>query len=501
MAFSDIFNFWKKEKEDKHERKADQETVVVKDDGSINISGLRSFLEFQYDNEFKAYTQQVETYRKISELSDVDEAVVEICNEAINFEDEDLNPIELSLEKTDFSENIKEQIVEEFEHVLDLMSFSIEGFEQFKEWYVDGAAVYHKIIDPNNTKKGLIGIRKLDTAKTRKIRNIDKDSGGKIKDVDEYFLFDESAGMRKSSKYDFDNDNVIKFPKESISYVDCGLYDMKHGFPKSHIHKAIRPVNNLISVEVSSVIYRVTRSTEKRVFLIDTGNLQNKQATQYVQDLMKEYRNKVTYNQENGSFSSNAVATNVMEDIWLPRKEGNKGTEVTTLPGGQNLGEMDDVEYMLKKLYRSLNVPISRLNSDALVQIGNIGEIDREELKFSKFIKRLRKRYNALFLDLLQTQLLLKRIITDKEWRLNKSKIKFIYNQDLYISEQKEANMMQERFELADRSREMVGKYFSHDYVRRNILKQTDDDIKDQDKLIQEEEKDPKYQEKEESRF
>lgn len=496
MIFLDSFNFWKKEKEDKHITKARKESVIVPEDGSININGMHSFLNFSYDSDFKNHTQQVETYRNIAEIADVDEAINEIVNESINFEDDDISPVYITLDETTFGESTKEIIIKEFENILDLLNFNLTGYEQFREWYIDGSTCYHKIIDKNNKKQGLIGIEKLDTSKTRKIRNIERDENGKIINSEEYFLFDENAGKSKKIKNDFTGDHVIKFPIEAIAYSDSGMYHRTEGYPKSHLHKAIKPVNNLIAVEVSSVIYRVGRSSEKRVFYVDVGNLQNTAAEEYIKKLMNSYRNKISYNNETGEISSHNKITNMLEDIWLPRKNG-KNTEVDTLNSGQNLGEMDDVEYMLKKVYRSLNVPTNRLQSDSLINIGNLGEIDREELKFNKFIKRLRKRFNILFLDLLQTQILLKNIITHNEWKENKNKIKLIYNQDLYISEQKETNILEERLNLAEKAMPFIGKYVSHEYVRKNILKQTEENINQEDKLIKTEQTNPNYQEKE----
>lgn len=502
MALLDSFKFWKTEPEDKQDKVASVETVEPSNvDGSMRIRGQHTSLNFEFSVDFKSYTRQIEAYRQLAELSDVDDAITEICNEAINFEDDELQPLELGLEDTEFSDGIKEKILEEFQGILAMMDFNTSGFEQFRSYYVDASAYYHKIVNPKQTKQGIIGIRKLDSAKTRRVVQYEKDNDGKIMSENVFFIYDPLAGKRKKDFNDFDprDSSVIKFPKESISYVDSGMYSSDENFPKSHLHKAIRPANNLIHTEVSAVIYRMARSSEKRVFYIDIGRYNKTSGDSYIRQLMKSYRSSIKYD-GNGEITSAQAPASILEDIWLPTRDGDS-TKVDTLQSGGNLGEMDDVEYHLKKLYRSLNVPISRINADSIINFGNLGELDREELKFNKFIKRVRKRYNSLFLDLLQTQLLLKRIIDDKEWRLNKDKIKLIYNQDLYISEQKEAILMQDRIELAERAQPFVGKYMSHDTIRRSILKQSDDEIVEEDKKMQEELKDDRYKPEEESNF
>lgn len=495
------FPFWSKAKvEDNTESDVvtSNSLTVNDDDGSFKIDGGSFGYNVAFDWFGDNQDELILTYRTIALQPEVDYAIEDIVNEAIASEDDE-SPIEIDLSHVEnLSDAVKEKIRDEYEYIMDLLNFNQTAHYHFRNWYIDGRSFYHKIIDKQNLKKGLIGVQKIDSAKMKPIEEIQRNEDGTIKSVKDYFVFDDTKGetgnKTKQSKGQNPSTQIFKLPKESITYITSGLVDPKSKFVLSHLHKAIKPANQLRMMEDSSVVYRLARAPERRVFYVDVGSLRGTKAETYMRSLMQSQRSKVSYDLEDGKISNSKDHMTMLEDIWLPRREGGKGTEVSTLPGGNNLGEMDDVEFFLRKLYKSLNVPMSRLDSDSAVQFGRSAEITRDELKFNKFIGRLRKRFNHLFLDLLKTQVTLKKIMTAKEWDRIEHQIRFDYSHDFHINEMKEFELLQARAEVAEQIEKYVGKYISHDYMRRHIFKQTDDEIALEDKQIEKEKTDPKYE-------
>jgi len=350
-----------------------------------------------------------------------------------------------------------------------------QGHDILRRWYIDGRLYFHKIIDEKNPKAGIIELRNVDPIKIRKIREIkeDKDplTGTKmIKGVNEYYLYQNNS-MSKSSQ-------GLKISKDAITYVTSGVLDPSRKRVLSYLDKAMKTVNQLRMLEDSLVIYRLSRAPERRIFYIDVGNLPKGKAEEYLRNIMTKYRNKLVYNASTGEMQDDRKHMSMLEDFWLPRREGGRGTEITTLPGGENLGQIDDIVYFQKKLYKSLNVPVNRLEQEAQFSLGRSSEITRDELKFQKFINRLRKRFSMLFMDLLQTQLVLKGIVTEEEWQEMKQFINIDYQKDTHFSELKESELLRERLGTLREMDEYVGKYFSAEWLRKNVLMQSEEDIK-----------------------
>ena len=354
----------------------------------------------------------------------------------------------------------------------------------FRRWYVDGRIYFHKVIDPKSPRKGLTEIRYIDPRKIKKVREVTKKRDTKGKGVEmveataEWFVYNEK-GISAA------NTNAgLKISSDSITYVTSGVIDQTKNMVMGHLHKAIKPTNQLRMIEDAVVIYRIVRAPERRIFYVDVGNLPKVKAEAYLRDVMARYRNKLVYDASTGEVRDDRKHMSMLEDFWLPRREGAKGTEVSTLSGGQNLGEISDVEYFQKKLYQSLNVPMSRLDSDNGFNMGRAAEITRDELKFTKFVQRLRKRFTQVFNDVLKTQLVLKGIITIEDWTKIKEHIQYTFLKDGYFAELKNAEMLRERLSLAQEVSPYVGKYYSVEYVRKNILQQTDEDILEIDRQI-----------------
>jgi hypothetical protein len=367
---------------------------------------------------------------------------------------------------------------------LRLLNFDEKGHDIFRRWYVDGRIYFHKVIDPKSPRKGLTEIRYIDPRKIKKVREVTKKRDLKGKGVEmveataEWFVYNEK-GISAA------NTNAgLKISADSITYVTSGVIDQTKNMVMGHLHKAIKPTNQLRMIEDAVVIYRIVRAPERRIFYVDVGNLPKVKAEAYLRDVMARYRNKLVYDASTGEVRDDRKHMSMLEDFWLPRREGAKGTEVSTLSGGQNLGEISDVEYFQKKLYQSLNVPMSRLDSDNGFNMGRAAEITRDELKFTKFVQRLRKRFTQVFNDVLKTQLVLKGIITIEDWAKIKEHIQYTFLKDGYFAELKNAEMLRERLSLAQEVGPYVGKYYSVEYVRKNILQQTDEDILEIDRQI-----------------
>ena len=467
-------------------------SFVQKDsmDGSQPIVGGGYYgYSVDFDGTLRNEYELITRYREMVLQPECDSAVDDIVNETIcgNFDDV---PVEVELSNLKSSEKIKKLIREEFQEILRLLDFENRSYEIFRRWYVDGRLFYHKVIDPANPRGGLTELRYIDPRKIRKVTEYQQKRPEELRGVDlntqltrksaEYFLYNPK-GLKNSTN------QGMKIAPDSVTYCHSGIQDLNKNMTLSHLHKAIKAVNQLRMIEDSLVIYRLSRAPERRIFYIDVGNLPKNKAEQYLREVMSRYRNKLVYDANTGEIKDDKKFMSMLEDFWLPRREGGRGTEISTLPGGQNLGEITDIEYFKKKLFKSLNVPISRIEGDGGFNLGRSSEILRDELKFSKFVGRLRKRFSNLFLDMLRTQCLLKNICTPEDWEVMSENIQFDFLYDNHFAELKDAELMRERFSLAAEVEPYIGKYYSQDWVRRKVLRQTDLDILEQDKLIEKE--------------
>ena len=424
-------------------------------------------------------------YRDISAQPECDAAIEDIINESI-VGDHDESPVNIVMDELDISDKMKETIKFEFDSILKLLNFNQYAHDIFKKWYVDGRLPYHIIIEKGSPKKGIKELRYIDPTKLRKVKEIeekqDPKTGAKlIEKVDEFFLFQDKT-MNGAEQ-------GLKIYPDAIAYCTSGVMDPGRKRILSYLHKALKPVNQLRMMEDSLVIYRISRAPERRIFYIDVGNLPKGKAEEYLRGIMNQYRNKLVYDAKTGDIKDDRKHMSMLEDFFLPRREGGRGTEITTLPGGENLGQIDDIIYFQKKLYKSLNVPVNRLEQEAQYSLGRTTEITRDEVKFKKFIDRLRKRFSDLFMQLLKTQLLLKGIITDSDWKEWKESIVFNFIEDNYFSELKQSEMLRERFDMLSSLDEYVGKYISNEWIRKNVLRQTDDEIEEIQKQIDQETK------------
>jgi hypothetical protein len=450
---------------------------------------------------FKTEYDLIRRYREMALHPEVDSAVEDIICEAIV---SDLNdsPVEIELSNLQVSDKVKDIIRSEFQYIKEMLDFDKKAHEIFRNWYIDGRIYYHKVIDLAKPEEGIKELRYIDALKIKYVREQKKKNGENLNAVlngsavdnspekydfpgiNEYFIY--TPGSNQNNQYGSvavtsQQRDSVKIAKDAIAYCTSGLVDRNKHTVLSYLHKAIKALNQLRMIEDSLVIYRLSRAPERRIFYIDVGNLPKVKAEQYLREVMSRYRNKLTYDASTGEIRDDKKYMSMMEDFWLPRREGCRGTEITTLPGGQNLGELTDVEYFQKKLYRSLGVPESRMNIDNGFSLGRSSEILRDELKFTKFVGRMRKRFSNLFHDILRTQLILKNVITPEEWEYMSDHIQYDYLYDNHFSELKDAELMQERLGLLATADPYIGKYFSVDYVRRKILRQTDVEILEQD--------------------
>ncbi len=419
-------------------------------------------------------------YRDIAAQPECDAAIEDIINESI-VGDNDEAPVNLILDQLEISDKIKESIKNEFETVLRLLNFNSYAHDIFRKWYVDGRLPYHIIIDDKTPKSGIKELRYIDPTKLRKVKEIEETKDPKtganiISKIDEYFLFQDSNMSATSTG--------LKISPDAICYATSGMLDPSRKRILSYLHKAIKSVNQLRMMEDSLVIYRISRAPERRIFYIDVGNLPKGKAEEYIKGIMSQYRNKLVYDAKTGDIKDDRKHMSMLEDFFLPRREGGRGTEITTLPGGENLGQIDDIIYFQKKLYKSLNVPINRLEQEQQFTIGRSTEISRDEIKFKKFVDRLRKRFSDLFNQLLKTQLILKGIITAQDWNEWKTYIAYDFIKDNYFSELKEAEMLRERFEMLGTVDEYAGKYVSIEWISKTILKMDDDSMKEMEDQI-----------------
>ena len=389
--------------------------------------------------------------------------------------------VSVVLDNLQVSATIKKRIKEEFERILQLLDFNNKAHDIFRRWYVDGRIFYHKVIDSQNPRKGIQQLRYIDPRKIKKVREVQTGKRGQVdvvKKFKEFYIYNQHGHQVNNTS------TGVKLTFDSIAYCPSGLIDMHKGTVLSYLNKAIKPVNQLRMIEDSVVIYRISRAPERRIFYIDVGNLPKIKAEQYLKDVMNRYRNKLVYDASTGEIRDDRNHMSMLEDFWLPRREGGRGTEITTLPGGANLGEIDDITYFQRKLYRSLNVPISRLEAEQNFSLGRSTEITRDELKFTKFVSKLRKKFSVIFNDLLRTQLILTGVIAEEEWKSMSEHIQFDFLQDNNFTELKNAELLKERLEMLSQVENYVGTYFSKEWVKKNVLHLTDDEIGEMQKQM-----------------
>jgi hypothetical protein len=427
----------------------------------------------------KDNAQLILKYRGSAAQPEADAAIEDIVNEAIS--SSELKPtLSLNLDNVPVSASVKKTMLEEFEKIYNMLNFKELGHDIFKRWYIDGRLYHHLVIDENNPSAGIQEIRYIDTVKIRKVKQVKKKkdpvTGATVVDkVDEFFIYQEKPGAQASG---------IKLTADSISYITSGLLDEHRKKIVSFLHKALKPITQLRMMEDSLVIYRLARAPERRMFYIDVGNLPRGKAEQYMKDIMAKYRNKLVYDAKTGEIRDDRKHMSMLEDFWLPRREGGRGTEITTLPGGENLGQIEDIIYFQKRLYRSLNVPMNRLEQEQQFSLGRATEISRDELKFQKFIDRLRNRFSYLFYEILRKQLILKNVITEEDWNSWKAKVTVDYLRDNHFSELKEAELLREKIQSLDQISQYVGEYFSKEWVQKNVLMFDDQEIDNMNREI-----------------
>ena len=471
-------------------------------DGSENYVSSGFFGSYvDIEGVYKNETDLIRRYRQMALYPECDSAIEDIVNEAIVSDTND-TPVSIELSNLSASDNIKKKVREEFRYILELLDFDKKAHEIFRNWYIDGRLYYNKVIDQKKPQDGIQELRYIDSAKMRYVRRLKKKGPDSLRtsqtaftnsnetsydfpEIEEFFIYTPDA--RTGTGYGGNPQKGVKMTRDSVTYCTSGLVDRNKGLTLSWLHKSIKPLNQLMMIEDSLVIYRLSRAPERRIFYIDVGNLPKQKAEQYLRDVMMRYRNKLVYDANTGELRDDKKFMSMMEDFWLPRREGGRGTEITTLPGGQNLGEITDINYFQKKLYRALNVPESRIQGDTGFSMGRSSEILRDEVKFSKFVGRLRKRFSDMFNDMLKTQLILKNIVTPEDWETMADHIQYDFLYDNHFAELKETELSTERINLAQLYEPYIGKYFSNDYIRRNVLRQSDQEIEEQDKLIEKE--------------
>jgi len=458
------------------------------DDGTQTIAAGGYFGQYlDMEGTAKNEADLIRRYREISLHPECDMAIEDIINEAV-VANEIKEAVKLNLDNLPYGKDVRRKIENEFSEVLRLLNFGTKGHDIFRRWYVDGRVYYHKVIDREQTARGITELRYIDPRKIKKIREVRKKRPDVstphgltvVDEFEEYFMYNEKGVTNTTS-------GGIKIAVDAIAFVPSGLIDQNKNQVLSYLHKAIKPTNQLRMIEDSAVIYRIARAPERRIFKIDVGNLPKVKAEQYLRDVMARYRNKLVYDANTGEIRDDRNYMSMLEDFWLPSREGGRGTDISTLPGGQNLGEIADIEYFRAKLYRSLNVPVSRLEGSQGFNLGRSTEITRDELKFTKFVQRLRKKFTELFNDILKTQLVLKKIIAEEDWHNVKENLNYDFLQDGHFAELKDSELLLERLRLANEMRDYVGKYFSVEYVRKNVLKQNEREIEDIDNQIKQE--------------
>jgi len=468
----------------------EQFTEPSSDDGAVEVSGGGFYAQsLDTDGRQRSETDLIRRYRDIAQQPECDSAIEDIINEGIVANEKD-QAVAIELDRLGYPKKIKDRIREEFDTVLELLDFDTKGHDIFRRWYVDGRLYYHKVIDVKNPKRGIQELRYIEPVKIRKVKEVSKapktnSSVEMIKSVQEYYMY-SPKGLHSGTS------EGIKISPDSITYVPSGLVDQNKGHVLSYLHKAIKPVNQLRMIEDALVIYRISRAPERRIFYIDVGNLPKVKAEQYLKDVMNRYRNKLVYDASTGEIRDDRNHMSMLEDFWLPRREGGRGTEITTLPGGSNLGEIDDITYFKQKLFRSLNVPMSRMEAEAGFSLGRSTEITRDELKFTKFVQRLRKKFTPLFTDILKSQLILKGVVTLEDWQKIHQHIQYNFLQDGHFAELKRAELLEDRINALGSIESYIGTFFSKEWVQKNVLNLTDHEIENmQDQMNKEAGLDP----------
>jgi hypothetical protein len=461
--------------------------VIQQQAGYITGAAYGSYVDME--GGIKTEVDLIERYRQISLVPECDSAIEDIVNECITSDTSD-RIVSLDLRDVKLSDSIKNKVQDEFAFLLSKMKFNQNSHEIFRKWYVDGRIYFHKVVDSSRPKAGIVDLRMIDPLKIKKVRNVEKKKDPKsgvdvIKKIDEFYIFNDKGFAKGTST----EASSVRIAPEAVTYTTSGLLDYTKNVVVGYLHKALKTANQLSMMEDALVIYRISRAPERRIFYIDVGNLPKAKAEQYLADVMNKYRNKLVYNAQTGEIKDDRKHMSMLEDFWLPRREGGRGTEISTLPGGQNLSEIEDIEYFKKKLYRALNVPVSRMESDNGFNLGKASEIDRDELKFNKFTNRLQKKFARVFIDVLRTQLILKEIVTAEEFDNMKDFMQFNFATDNHFTELKDAEILRERLDTLGQVVDYVGKYYSHEYVRKYVLRQTEDDIKIIDGQIEDEKK------------
>jgi len=483
-----LFGFEIKRAKDKSAEKLQSIVPPTDDDGAgyVTASGSHygTYVNLGEGDHSKDNHQNIRQYRAVAIHPEVDAAIEDIVNESIT--NNQGSPVSLILDNVEgLSDQLKKVINEEFDTICSMLKFTDLGHDIFRRWYVDGRIYHHLVVDEKNLKAGIQEIRPIDASKIRKVKEVKKKKDSVtgatlVENVNEFYIYQEKPGQQTQG---------VRLSNDSVSYVTSGLLDETRKKVVSYLHKALKPINQLRMMEDSLVIYRLARAPERRIFYIDVGNLPRGKAETYMKDIMSRYRNKLVYDANTGNIRDDRKHMSMLEDFWLPRREGGRGTEITTLPGGENLGQIDDILYFQKRLYRSLNVPINRLEPEAQFNLGRATEITRDELKFQKFIDRLRRRFSMLFTEILKKQLIMKSIITEEDWDSWKQDIHVDYVRDNHFTELKDAEILQNKLQTLDNMQQYVGDYFSKEWVMKNVLHLEDDAIEDMKKQIEDEEK------------
>ena len=465
--------------------KGEQPTFVLpdSDDGAVTTAGFYSeFLDIegQTKNEYEL----IHRYRTTAEHPECDLAIEDIINESISLEDL-RDTVSIVTDDLPYQSKIRTRVRREFEQIMRLLDFNNKAHDIFRRWYIDGRLHYHKIIDENDPQKGIQELRYVDALKIKRVRKVDRKATTKgsptLEVIEDYYLYNDK-GINSTAAGSF------KITSDAIAFAASGLHDPTKNMVLSYLHKAIKPVNQLRMIEDAVVIYRIARAPERRIFYIDVGNLPKVKAEQYLKDVMNRYRNKLVYNASTGEVRDDRNQMSMLEDFWLPRREGGRGTEISTLPGGQNLGEIEDIIYFRNKLYRSLNIPVSRLEEGSTgFSLGRSAEITRDEVKFTKFIQKIRRKFNILFHDLLKTQLILKGVIAEEDWPSIRDNISFQYLKDGHYAEMRDMDLLRDRLDILNTIEPYIGEWFSKEYVRKHVFRMTEDEIKNMDNQIEDE--------------
>ena len=473
--------------------------VIQQQSGFISGGAYGAYIDME--GGIKNEAELIRRYREISLVPECDSAIEDIINECITSDSSD-RIVSLDLRDVKLSDSIKNKVQDEFSSILSMMKFNQNSHELFRKWYVDGRIYFHKVVDGKKPKAGIMDLRNIDPIKIKKVRNIENERDPKTKiervsKIEEFFVFNDK-GFDKTSAAE---GNTVRIAPEAVCYTTSGLLDYTKNVVIGYLHKALKTANQLSMMEDALVIYRISRAPERRIFYIDVGNLPKAKAEQYLADVMNRYKNKLVYNADTGEIKDDRKHMSMLEDFWLPRREGGRGTEITTLPGGQNLADIDDIEYFKKKLYQSLNVPSSRMEADNGFNMGRSSEISRDELKFNKFTNRLQKKFGRVFTDILKTQLVLKEIVSGEEFDKVKDFLQYDFTTDNHFTELKDAEILRERLDTLGQASEYVGKYYSDEYIRKYILRQSEEDIKIIDAQIAKEGNSDKGDEEDEDDF